>query len=58
MQLSGADLGLGKGGFFFVRSNHAYFKPHPSLLIHCIETQIELEMDPGGWRNCVQLLDH
>ena len=38
----GADLGLGKGGFFFVRSNHAYFKPHPSLLIHCIETQIML----------------
>ena len=22
-----------------MRSNHAHFKPHPSLLIHCIETQ-------------------
>ena len=48
-QLAGADLGLGKGGFFFVRSNHVHFKPHPSLIIHCIE------MDPGG---SVQLLDN
>ena len=42
VQCPGADLGLGKGGFFFVRSNYAYFKPHPLLLIHCIETQIML----------------
>ena len=26
---SGEDLGLGKAWFFLVRSNRAYFKPHP-----------------------------
>ena len=41
MSHTGADLGLGKGGFFFCR-------------IRCIEILIMMEMDPG---NCFQLLD-
>ena len=32
--LKAADLGLGKGGFFFVQSNHDHFKPYIPIIIN------------------------
>ena len=65
---TGADLGLGKGGVLFLCGQTTPIsKPHPLIInalywntdnVHIIVLSLKWILTSGGWRNCVQVLDH